>query len=340
MAEAKEVRDDMNVANGDRSWHIGQPPLLVPCRRALTKIKVVGVGDGGCTCVALTSEYDLPGVQYALVNTRVDLQRGFVNVPEVVQIGQRVASGFGAARYSRVTELTIEDSDAQLRSVLEDAELVLVTTGLGGATGTRAAPYVAALAREMGAFVLGVVTTPFSFEGSRRIGEAVAGLAQLRSCVDNVIVIHSDRLLRFINRDAEIADAFDKANEVVSQGLLSISGLLNEPGELGADFEDVRTVLGYPGGMLMAVGRGRGQSGLVEAAQEAIAYPLLNLSMAGARGIILFIKGGQDLTPAAVDAASAFISKACKHNPRTLFGMSIDRGLGDRVQLTLIATGL
>ena len=258
----------------------------------------------------------------------------------MVQIGQWVASGFRAAGYSRVSEMAIEDSDARLRSILEDAELVLVTTGLGGATGTRAAPYVAALAKEMGAFVLGVVTTPFSFEGSRRIGEAVADLAQLRSCVDNVIVIHSDRLLRYINRDAEIADAFDKANEVVTQGLLSISGLLNEPGELNADFEDVRTVLGYPGGMLMAVGRGRGRSGLVEAAQEAIAYPLLNLSMAGARGVIFSIKGGQDLTPAAVDAASAFISKVCKHSPRTLFGMSIDHGLEDGVQLTLIATGL
>ena len=234
----------------------------------------------------------------------------------------------------------MEESDFHLRNVLEDAELVLVTAGMGGATGTGAAPYIGTLARVMGAFVLGMVTTPFSFEGSRRAGVAIAGVARLRSCVDNLIVIHSDRLLSCIGPDVEIVEALHRADEVVSQGLLSISELLNDPGELNVEFADVRAILGLPGGTLMSVGLGYGDTGAVEAARQAIAYPLLNLSLEGAGGVLFSVKGGQAVTPSRVEAAGSLIAAAARNKARVLFGVSMDNRLEDEVQLTLIATGL
>ena len=234
----------------------------------------------------------------------------------------------------------MEESDDQLRSALRDADLILVTAGMGGSTGANAAPYVGTLAKEMGAFVLGIVTTPFSFEGSRRIGEAVAGVARLRPCVDNLIVVHGDRLLRYLAEEAEVSGAFGKADEVLSQGMVGISELLNTPTELRVDFSDVRSILGYPGGVLMAVGSGRGPMGVVEAAQEAVDYPLLNLSMKGARGVLFTVKGGRELTPGKVEAANVLISSALGTKARVLFGMSVDSHMEDGVQLTLIAAGL
>lgn len=331
-------RTVVNGSNGGNHWRVDRP--RPSWNRSLTQIKAVGVGDGGCTSVRRMSGYDVPGVQYIMVNTSTGLLERPLNVTEVVQVGQRVHSAWDASRRSQATELAVEETDIQLRGLLEDAELVLITAGMGGGTGTKAARHVGALARDVGAFVLGVVTTPFSFEGSRRIGEAMAGVAQLRPCVDNLIVLHSDRLLRFINYDAGISEAFSKVDEVVSQGLLSISELLNDPWEVKVDFAEVRNVLRYSGGALMAVGRGRGRMGAVEAAQQAITYPLLNLSIAGARGILFSVRGGHDLTQGKVDAAGAFIERSVRNKPRILFGTTVDPRLDDEVHLTLIATGL
>ena len=339
MAERDGVAA-VNGSAGGEQWPVRLTRSRLPWTKTLTRIKVVGVGDGGCKFVLRMSKHEVPGVQYVMVNTGLKPREPVLNMAEVVQIGQRRFGDWSQEGSSRISELNLEESDFHLRNVLEDAELVLVTAGMGGATGTGAAPYVGTLARETGAFVLGMVTTPFSFEGSRRTGEAVAGVARLRPCVDNLIVIHSDRLLRYVDADVEIVEAFRKADEVMIQGLLSISELLNDPGELNVDFADVRAILGLPGGTLMSVGLGYGEMGAVDAAQQAIAYPLINLSLASARGILFSVRGGQAVTPSRVDEAGSLIAASARTKPRVMFGVSMDDTLEDEVQLTLIATGL
>jgi len=237
-------------------------------------------------------------------------------------------------------ELAAEESASQLRAALKDSELVFITSGMGGGTGTGAAPYVAHLAKEMGALVVGVVTTPFSFEGSRRIKDAIAGVGRLRPYVDNLIVIHNDRLLQFVSHDAKMIEAFKTADEVVTQGILSVSELINVPGEINVDFADVRSIMDHPGGALMAIGTGRGRMGAVEAAKQAIANPLLNLSIKGARGVLFSVKGGDQLTLGAVNAAGELIGQSVRKDASIFFGMSVDNTLEDGVKLTLIATGL
>ena len=185
-----------------------------------------------------------------------------------------------------------------------------------------------------------MVTTPFSFEGSRRIGQAIAGVARLRPFVDNMIVIHNDRLLQYVDHDAEMVEAFKTADAVVTQGILSVSELINVPGEINVDFADVRTIMGFHGGALMAIGQGRGKMGALEATQHAISNPLLNLSIKGAEGVLFSVKGGRQLTLGGVNAAGELIGKSARRNASIFFGMSIDDSLDDTVEITMIATGL
>jgi cell division protein FtsZ len=308
--------------------------------RAPARIKVVGVGGGGCNCVRRMLQHDVRGVQYVMVNTDIKALEGNHPNVDVVQIGARSTRGWGAGGDPRVGERAAEESASDLRNALKNAELVFITAGMGGGTGTGAAPYVAHLAKEMGALVVAVVTTPFSFEGSRRIGDAIAGVSRLRPYVDNLIVIHNDRLLQYVSHDAEMIDAFRTADSVVTQGILSVSELINVPGEINVDFADVRSIMAHPGGALMAIGQGRGRMGAVEAARQAIANPLLNLSIKGARGVLFSVKGGEGLTLGAVNASGELIGKSVRKDAAIFFGMSIDRSLDDDVKLTLIATGL
>ena len=308
--------------------------------RAPARIKVIGVGGGGCNCVRRMLRHHVPGVQYCMVNTDIKSLAPVSDYVEVVQIGQKVTRGWGAGGDVKLGEKAAEESTTALRSALKNAELVFVTSGMGGGTGTGAAPYVAHLAKEMGALVVGVVTTPFSFEGTRRIGEAIAGVARLRPFVDNLIVIHNDRLLQYVDHDAEMIEAFRTADEVVTQGILSVSELINVPGEINVDFADVRTIMLHPGGALMAMGMGTGKMGALEAAGQAISNPLLNLSIKGAKAVLFSVKGGEELTLGGVNAAGRLIGKAVKKNAAIFFGMSIDESLEDNVKLTLIATGL
>ncbi|MEE9199281.1 MAG: cell division protein FtsZ [Dehalococcoidia bacterium] len=308
--------------------------------QAPARIKVVGVGGGGCNCIRRMSEHSVPGVQFVMVNTDIKSLEPLALDAQAVQIGQKVTQGWGAGGDPVMGEQAAEESVGLLRHALKDAELVFITAGMGGGTGTGAAPYVAYLAKEMGALVVGVVTTPFSFEGSRRIGQAIAGVDQLRPYVDNLIVIHNDRLLQYVSHDAEMLEAFRTADEVVTQGILSISELINLPGEINVDFADVRAIMGYPGGALMAMGLGHGRMGAVEAARQAIANPLLNLSIKGAKGVLFCVQGGQELTLGGVNAAGELIGKSVKKDASIFFGMSIDRNPNDNVKLTLIATGL
>ncbi len=303
--------------------------------QALARIKVIGVGGGGggCNCVRRMLQHrHVPGVEFAVINTDIkslESVSGNHNI-DSIQIGEKSTRGWGAGGGTNVGAKAAEESSASLRKVLKDAELVFITAGMGGGTGTGAAAYAAYLAKEMGAVVVAVVTTPFSFEGSRRIDRAIAGVARLRPYVDNLIVIHNDRLLKFVDHDAEMIEAFRTADEVVTQGIMSVSEIINVPGEINVDFADVRTILSNPGGALMAIGTGHGHMGALEAAKQAIANPLLDI----------FIKGGEELTLSGVNAAGELISKSVSKDADIYFGMSLDNDCEDKVSMTLIATGL
>ena len=340
------VRAD-TVTNGDGSVVVDQYPVEqlksqsdLDWERAPARITVMGVGGGGCNCVRRMLAHDVPGIKYVMVNTDIKSLEPVAHVAETVQIGHKVTRGWGAGGDAKMGELAAEESATHLRNALKDSELVFVTSGMGGGTGTGAAPYVAHLAKEMGALVVGVVTTPFSFEGSRRIKDAIAGVGRLRPYVDNLIVIHNDRLLQFVSHDAKMIEAFRTADEVVTQGILSVSELINVPGEINVDFADVRSIMDHRGGALMAIGMGRGRMGAVEAAKQAIANPLLNLSIKGARGVLFSVKGGDQLTLGAVNAAGELIGQSVRKDAAIFFGMSVDNTLEDGVKLTLIATGL
>jgi len=308
--------------------------------RAPARIKVMGIGGGGCNCIRRMLTHNVPGVEFAVVNTDIKSLESVTHGATVLQIGENMTHGWGAGGDARVGAKAAEESSTLLRKALKNAELVFITAGMGGGTGTGAAPYVAEVARSMGALVVGVVTTPFSFEGNRRLSQAIAGVAQLRNHVDNLIVIHNDRLLQFVDHEAGMGEAFRTADEVVTQGIMSVSELINVAGEINVDFSDVRTIMSHPGGALMAMGVGRGNMGALEAARQAITNPLLNLSIKGARGVLFSIKGGDDLTLGGVNAAGELINKSVRKDATIFFGMSIDNALGDMVKLTLIATGL
>ncbi|MFH1560016.1 MAG: cell division protein FtsZ [Chloroflexota bacterium] len=318
-----------NNVNHNLSWE-----------RAPARIKVVGIGGGGCNCVRRMLANVVPGIQFVMVNTDIKSLEPPVRDAEIVQIGAKSTHGWGAGGDAKMGERAAEESEKEIRDSLKNAEMVFITSGMGGGTGTGAAPYVASIAKDMGALVVGVVTTPFSFEGSRRIGQAIAGVARLRPYLDNLIVIHNDRLLKYVDHDAEMMDAFKTADEVVTQGILSVSELINVPGEINVDFADVRTIMGYPGAALMAIGQGRGKMGVVDAARQAMANPLLNMSIKGAQGVLFSVKGGHTLSLGGVNAAGELIGNTVRRNAAIFFGMSVDESLEDTVKLTLIATGL
>ena len=331
------VLEKLSTNNNDVTVQFAnEPTVQFPGERAPARIKVIGVGGGGCNCVRRMLKHRVPGVSLAMVNTDIKSLEGVDHGVEVFQIGEKVTHGWGAGGDASMGARAAQESSAQIKKGLKDAELVFITTGMGGGTGTGAAPVVANMAKEMGALVVAVVTTPFSFEGTRRLDQAMAGVAQMRPYVDNLIIIHNDRLLQYVDHDAGMVEAFRTADEVVTQGIMSVSELINVPGEINVDFADVRTVMKNPGGALMAIGTGHGNMGALEAARQAIANPLLNLSIMGARGVLFSIKGGESLTLGGVNAAGELISKTVRKNATIFFGMSIDRSLEDEIKLTLI----
>ena len=331
---------NMNKSKNESQSPAGRPRSMGPRAPGLTRIKVVGVGDSGCKGVRWMSDHDVPGVKYVLVNTEFNHPLASNGVTEIVKIEPQTAEGDGWVGDLPVDEVDVGAATKKLHRALGHAELVLLTAGMGGGTGTKTAPSIGRIAEGMGAFVVGIVTTPFSFEGTRRIGEAVAGVARLRPCVDSLIVIHSDRLLHGVSPEAEIGEAFDKADEAVARGMLAICESLNNPWEVSVEFTEVRRVLSYPGGVLMGVGQGRGRLAAAEAVRYAVANPLLNLSISGAKGVLLSVKGGPQLTVGGVNAAGEMMARHVKPKVPVLYGMSIDPSLEDQVEVTLIATGL
>ena len=338
MVKMEEHVHEEHVNNGHQEAL--DAPRETP-ERAPARIKVLGVGGGGCNCVKRMLRHTVPGVTFAMVNTDVKALEYQDDSIDIIQIGEKVTRGWGAGGDYKAGVRAAEESTAELRRTLANTELVFITAGMGGGTGSGAAPYCAYLAKEMGALVVGVVTTPFSFEGKRRLGQAMAGLDRLRPYLHNLIVIHNDRLLTYVNRDAPMVEAFRTADEVVTQGIVSISELINVPQEINVDFADVRTIMANPGGALMAIGGGFGSTGPLEAARQAVANPLLNLSIDRAKGVLFMVKGGgEGLTLGGVNAAGELISNAVRKDANIFFGMGVDESMRDEVKLTLIATGL
>ncbi len=308
--------------------------------RAGARIKVIGVGGGGNNAVNRMVKEGLDGVEFIVANT--DMQALRVNAaPVKLQLGAKLTKGLGAGADPNVgRQAALEDTD-QLIQTLDGADMVFVTTGLGGGTGTGGAPVIAALATQLGALTIAVVTKPFKFEGKKRAVQAERGLEELRDCVDSVITIPNERLLATIDRTTPLLQAFAAADDVLRQAIQGISDLILVPGLINLDFADVKTIMTGMGVAVMGTGVSQGENRAVEAAQRAISSPLLeDASINGARGVIINVTGGPDLSLMEVAEASSIIREAAHEDANIIFGAVIDPKLEGRVKITVIATGL
>ena len=301
-------------------------------------IKVVGVGGGGTNAVNRMVDAGLAGVEFIGVNT--DAQALLMSDADVkIHIGESVTRGLGAGANPEVGRSAAQESRDELKEALKGADMVFVTAGEGGGTGTGAAPIVADLAQEVGALTVGVVTRPFSFEGRRRAEIAQQGLASLQAGVDTIIVIENDRLLQVIDKDTSVVDAFRLADDVLRQGVQGITDLITIPGLVNLDFADVRTIMREAGTAMMGIGTASGQDRAKEAAQSAVSSPLLDSSIDGATGILLNVTGPGDMGLFEVNEAAEVVTAAAANDANIIFGAVIDEGLGDELRVTVIATG-
>ena len=304
----------------------------------LAKIKVVGVGGGGNNAVNRMITSGLKGVDFIAVNC--DAQALLLSKAQNrIQIGEKLTKGLGAGANPEIGQKAAEESREVLIEQLRGADMVFVTAGMGGGTGTGAAPIVAECAREAGALTVGVVTKPFIFEGKRRMNQAEAGIVNLKDRVDTLITIPNDRLLQVIDRRTSMLDAFRIADDVLRQGVQGISDLISVPGLINADFADVKTIMSNAGSALMGIGTAKGDNGAVAAAEAAIKSPLLEATIEGARGVLFNITGGKDLSLFDVTEASNIITEAVDPEANIIFGAVIDENLDDEIRVTVIATG-
>ena len=301
-------------------------------------IKVIGVGGGGNNAVNRMVDNQIKGVQFLAVNTEnqvLELSKADVTI----QIGEKVTKGLGAGANPQIGEEAAQESREEITKALEGADMVFVTAGMGGGTGTGAAPIVAECAKEIGALTVGVVTKPFAFEGKRRRAQAEKGIEFLTQKVDTIIVIPNDKLLQVVDKKCSVSDAFSKADEVLRQGIKGISDLIQIPGLINLDFADVKTIMTNQGEALMGIGEGTGENRAADAANMAINSPLLETSIDGAKGILLNISGSSELGIFEVNEAAQIISDAADPDANIIFGSVIDESLGDKVQVTVVATG-
>lgn len=303
------------------------------------KMKVVGVGGAGGNALNWMIEAGLKNVDFIAVNT--DAQALDTNsAPRKIQIGTASTRGLGAGANPAVGREAVEENREEIKQLLSGADMVFVTAGMGGGTGTGAAPTVAQIARECGALTVGIVTKPFSFEGKKRMAHAMEGIEELRSQVDTLIVIPNQRLISLVDRNTSLVDAFKLADNVLLHATRGISDLITEPGMVNLDFADVRTVMAAKGDALMGVGVGTGEHRAVEAAQQAISSPLLEeVSIDGARSVLVNITGGSNLTLMDVADATTVITEAAGEEAEVIFGAVIDKSIDDEVRVTVIATG-
>ena len=304
----------------------------------LAVIKVVGIGGGGVNAVNRMIEVGLKGVEFIAINT--DAQALLMSDADVkLDIGRELTRGLGAGADPEVGRRAAEDHAEEIEEVLKGADMVFVTAGEGGGTGTGGAPVVAKIARSLGALTIGVVTRPFGFEGRRRSGQADNGIEGLRAEVDTLIVIPNDRLLSIADRSISMIDAFRQADQVLLQGVSGITDLITTPGLINLDFADVKSVMSGAGSALMGIGSARGDDRAVGAAQAAIASPLLEASIDGAHGVLLSIAGGSDLGLFEINESARLIAEAAHPDANIIFGAVIDDTLGDEVRVTVIAAG-
>ncbi len=305
---------------------------------SFARIKVVGVGGGGCNAVNRMIAEGLQGIEFITINT--DAQALLKSKADVrVRIGDKATRGLGAGGDPRVGKAAAEESAEDLYEVLKGADMVFVTAGMGGGTGTGAAPIVAQIAKEFGALTIGVVTRPFSFEGTTRARSAEEGSMALKAHADTLIVIPNDRLLQIVNRNSGLNEAFRLADDVLRQGIQGISELITIPGLINLDFADVRTIMSQGGAALMAVGQASGEDRARIAAEQAISSQLLDVTINGARGILFNVTGGPNLSLYEVNQAAAIIKETASSDVNMIFGAVVDENMGDNIRITVIATG-
>ncbi len=305
---------------------------------SLATIKVIGVGGGGNNAVNRMIEHGLQGVEFIAVNT--DAQALNLSKAETkMQIGGKLTRGLGAGANPEVGKKAAEESKEQIEQALQGADMVFVTAGMGGGTGTGAAPVVAQIARELGALTVGVVTRPFTFEGRKRSTQAQGGIASMKESVDTLIVIPNDRLLEIVDKSTPMLEAFREADNVLRQGVQGISDLIAVPGLINLDFADVKTIMSNKGSALMGIGVASGESRAAEAAKKAISSPLLETSIDGAQGVLMNITGGTNLSLFEVQEAADIVASASDQEVNMIFGSVINENLKDEIVVTVIATG-
>src|SRR5947207_739132 len=302
------------------------------------RIVVLGVGGGGSNAVNRMIQSGVRGVEFIAINTDTQaLAR--CEAPTRVHIGEKLTRGLGAGGNPNTGEKAAEESAEQIAELVRDADMVFIAAGMGGGTGTGAAPIIAQISKDMGALTVGVVTKPFGFEGRQRAKNADEGIVQLRDRVDTLITIPNDRLLEVIDRKTTLEEAFMEVDDVLRQGIQGISELITEPGLINLDFADVKSIMQDSGGALMAIGRGTGETRAQDAARMAISSPLLDISMEGAKGVLLNITGGVDLALSEINEAADVIAQAADPEANIIFGAVIDPKLENEVKITVIATG-
>jgi cell division protein FtsZ len=327
VEEARRLDRGINIFIDD------EPPITG------ARIKVIGIGGGGGNAVNRMIEAGIEGIEFLVANTDLQaLKRS--KAPIKIQLGSKLTKGLGAGANPHVgREAALEDTD-KIIEVLEGADMVFVTTGLGGGTGTGGAPIIASLATELDALTVAVVTKPFQFEGRRRMQQAENGLRELRECVDTVITIPNERLLHTVEKNSSLGDSFGVADDVLRQAVQGISDLITVPGLINLDFADVKSIMAGMGMALMGAGRASGENRAIEATQQAISSPLLEeATIQGAKGVLINITGGPDLTLYEVNIASTIIREAADEDANIIFGAVIDENMRDDMKITVIATG-
>ena len=305
---------------------------------SFARIKVVGVGGAGCNAINRMITEGIQGVDFVAINTDGQALQNCV-APTKVRIGDKLTKGLGAGGDPEKGAKAAEESSEEIYAVLKGADMVFVTAGMGGGTGTGAAPLVAQMAKELGSLTIGVVTRPFSFEGDRRKISAEGGIAKMKEKADTLIVIPNDRVLQLVDKKASMADAFILADSVLYQGVQGIAELISQHGLINVDFADVKAIMGEGGAALMAIGRASGEERAQKAAEEAMNNTLLDVTIDGARGILFSITGSESMTLHEVNVAAAIIKESAHPDVNLIFGATIDPEMGDEIRMTVIATG-
>jgi len=311
---------------------------IKPAIETFAKIKVIGIGGSGGSVVNRMIEGGIKGVEFISANTDVQALH-YNKASKKLHIGKSITRGLGAGMNPEVGRQAAEETQNEIRDILKDADMVFVTCGLGGGTGTGAAPIVAEIARDIGALTIAVVTKPFAFEGAQRRNIAERGLMELSDKVDAIITIPNDKILQIIDKKTSLLDAFTQVDEILRQGVQGISELITNHGNVNVDFADVKAIMANAGSALMGIGEASGENKAVEAAKKAISSPLLEMSIEGAKGVLFTITGGASLTMAEVNEAAKVITASADEDAKIIFGTVINDKMKDEIKVTVVATG-